>query len=289
MESGKLKNIVIAILLLLNLFLAVLVGGRRLETAQSAESARQNAIEVLRGNGVSVEDGVVPRAMDLQFGQVKRELAQEQALAAAVLMGEVDVENRGGEVYRYTNANGRIQLHSTGEFWAEFASGAYLLSDRAPGEHGAAVLARLGFDAVVLDDGVKQGSGQIVFGQTVEGVSVLDCRVTLRYDNGSLVRMSNGRRVTGQPVFSARSGEMTVATVLVRLFNGMKGLGDVYDRVEAITPSYTFNGTPGVSAQLNPVWHVCTDTGEYLLDLGSGEISRWDGSFTAAMDLAGHE
>ena len=289
MEGGKLKNIVIVILLLLNLFLAVLVGGRRLETAQSAESARQNAIEVLRGNGVSIKDAAVPRTVDLRFAQVERELAQEQAFAAAVLMGEVDVENRGGEVYRYTNANGRVQFHSAGEFWAEFAPGAYLLSDRTSGEHGAAVLARLGIDAVVLDDGVKQGNGSIVFCQTVEGVSVLDCRVTLHYDNGSLVQMSNGRRVAGELVFSAHSGEMTVATVLVRLFNGMKELGDVYDRVEAITPSYTLGGTPGAPAQLNPVWHVRTDTGEYLLDLGSGKISRWDGTLTTAMDLAGHE
>ena len=167
MESGKLKNIVIIILLLLNLFLLLLVGGRRLEDVQSVESARQSAIEVLRASGVAVEDEVVPHDMELRGAQAERDLTRERELAAALLTGEVEVENRGGGVYRYANAGGHMQVHSTGEFWAQFEPGVYLLSDRPAREHGAAVLSRLGMDCVVLEDRVEQGSGSITFRQTV--------------------------------------------------------------------------------------------------------------------------
>ena len=283
MEGGKLKNMVIIILLLLNLFLLLLVGGRWLEDAQSAESARQSAIEVLRAGGVEVEDEAVPHAVELRAAQVGRDLAREHTLAAALLAGAVEVEHRGGEVYRYANANGYVQFHSTGEFWAQFESGVYFLSDRPAREHGPAVLSRLGMDCVVMEDRVEQGSGPITFRQTVGGVPVLNCQATLHYSDGQLTQISGGRWVVGKPSFSEQTGEVTVATALVRLLNGMKGLGDVYNRVDAITPAYTLEVTLSGPAQLNPAWHVRTDTGEYRLDLRSGSISRWDGVAAAAL------
>ena len=283
MEGGKLKNIVITILLLLNLFLLLLVGGRWLEDAQSAESARQSAIEVLHASGVAVEDETVPHAMELRAAQAARDLAREQTLAAALLSGAVEVEKRGGEVYRYSNANGYVQVHGTGEFSVRFEPGVYLLSDRPAREHGAAVLYRLEMDTVVLEDRVEQGRGTITFRQMVGGVPVLNGQATLHYADGQLTQISGGRWVVGEPVFSDQTGEITVATALVRLLNGMKELGDVYNRIDAITPAYTHEVTLSGPAQLNPVWHVRTDTGEYRLDLRSGVISRWDGAVAAIL------
>lgn len=282
-EGGKLKNIIIIILLLLNLFLLSLVGGRWLEDAQSAESARQSAIEVLRASGVAVEDETVPHAMELRAAQAERDLVREQGLAAALLTGAVEVENRGGEVYRYTNANGRMQVHSTGEFWAQFEPGVYLLSDRPAREHSAAVLSRLEMDVVVLEDRVEQGNGTITLRQTAGGVPVLNSQVTLHYADGQLAQISGGRWVVGKPVFSEQTRKVTVATALVRLLNGMKELGDVYNRIDAITPAYILEVTLFGSAQLNPVWHVRTDTGEYRLDLHSGTMGRWDGVAAAVL------
>ena len=284
MEGAKLKNIIIIILLLLNLFLLLLVGSRRLEDVQSVESARQSAIEVLRAGGVSVADEVVPHSMTLRPAQAERDLAREQALAAVLLGGAVKVEARGGEVYRYSNANGQVQFHSTGEFWAQFQSQLYPLSGRTAREHGAWVLSRLEVNSAVLEDGVEQGNGQITFRQTVDGAPVLDCHATLHYTDGQLTRISNARWVVGRPSFSDGTANVTVATALVRLLNAMKELGDVYNRVDAITPSYTLAVTMSGPARLSPVWHVRTDTGEYQLDPVTGALSRWDGA--AAMVLA---
>lgn len=285
MEGGKLKNIIIIILLLLNLFLLLLVGGRRLEDDHSVESARHSAIEVLRSSGVTVENEVVPRSMDLRAGQARRDLSREFALAAALLNGPVEVDARGGETYRYVNANGQVQFHSTGEFWARFEPGTQPLSGRTVREHGAAVLSRLGMASQVLDDGVEQGGGQITFRQTVDGVPVLNCQATLCYEDGELVRIANGRWVVGKPAFSQTGGGVTVATALVRLFNGMKELGDIYTRIESITPAYTVNVSLSGPAQLTPVWYVRTDTGAYQLDIQTGKTDRLSALRTAAAQM----
>lgn len=285
MEGGKLKNIIIIILLLLNLFLLLLVGGRRLEDDHSAESARHSALEVLRSSGVTVEDEVVPRSMELRVGQAERDLSRERTLAAALLNGPVEVDARGGETYRYDNANGQVQFHSTGEFWARFEPGTQPLSGRTPREHGAAVLSRLEVAGQVLDDRVEQGSGQITFRQTVDGVPVLNCQATLHYEDGQLVRIANGRWIVGKPVVSRTGGEVTVATALVRLLNGMKELGDIYTRIESITPAYTVSVSLSGPAQLTPVWHVRTDTGAYQLDVQTGKIDRLSALRTAVVQM----
>ena len=225
---------------------------------------------------MSVADEVVPHSMTLRPAQAARDLDREQALAAVLLGGTVKVEARGGEVYRYSNANGQVQFHSTGDFWAQFEPQFYPLSGRTAQEHGAWVLSRLEMSGTVLEDRVEQGSGQITFRQTVDGTPVLDCQATLEYTDGQLTGISNGRWVMGRPVFSDETANVTVATALVRLLNAMKELGDVYNRVDAITPSYTLAVTMSGPARLNPVWHIRTDTGEYRLDPVTGVLSRWE-------------
>jgi len=60
----------------------------------------------------------------------------------------------------------------------------------------------------------------------------------------------------------------------MRLYNGMKGLGDIYNRVESIAPAYTMSVSLSGPARLDPVWYVKTDTGSYQLDTRTGQVSR---------------
>ena len=116
MEVSKLKNIVILVLVLLNLFLLVLSGGRRMQDVRSREQARASAIEVIQNSGVALQEQVVPAEMELLPMTAKRDLKEEELRAISLLGGEVTVEARGGEVYRYTNASGWLQVHSAGQY-----------------------------------------------------------------------------------------------------------------------------------------------------------------------------
>lgn len=271
MEGTKIKNIVIIILLLLNGFLLVLVGGRWAQDTQSQDAARSSAIQVIRESGIELEETAVPREMTLGVLQARRDLSQEHALAASLLGESVSVEARGGEVYRYHSPLGWVQFHSTGEFLAEFESGAFVPGAATQQEHAMSVLARLGFEAQLLED---DGAGAVSFCQLVDGAPLLGCQATLNYREGSLVSITGGRRLPGQPHPTGEESALSVATALMRLYNGLKGLGDIYNRVESITPAYTMSVGLSGPAQLDPVWYVKTDTGSYQLDTHTGQISR---------------
>lgn len=279
MEGTKIKNIVIIILLLLNGFLLVLVGGRWAQDTQSHDAARDSAIQVIRDSGITVEDTAVPREISLSGLQATRDLSRENALAAKLLGSGMTVEARGGDVYRYESERGWLQFHSTGEFLAEFTPGVFVPGEEGTARHGARLLAALDFEALVLEEMPRS----VTFRQTVNGAPVLGCQATLNYQDGSLVSITDGLRVPGQPHPGGEESSVSVATALMRLYNGLNDLGDIYNRIDGIEPAYTLSVNLSGPAQLTPVWHVKTDTGAYQLDTRTGQVSRVSGYGGAAV------
>ena len=99
MEWGKLKNLIILILLLVNGFLLVLVGTRREEALRYERRALKQTVQVLRRGGVEVDLDAVADGAGLTPMAVERDLAREAALAQVLLNQAVQGNNRGGGLY----------------------------------------------------------------------------------------------------------------------------------------------------------------------------------------------
>lgn len=275
MEWSKLKNIIIIILLLLNGFLLLLVWGWDAQDARSREAARLEAIAFVQSEGVELSESAVPRAMDLLPMEVSRDLEAEEGLAGR-LLGEVTAEARGGQVYRYFNQSGSVQFHSGGEFSARFAPGAFPVGELDAAEYAASVLAQLNIRGRAVESTFSGGEGSITFLQELDGVPLLDCRIVLRFENGCLTAIAEGKRLPGTPCADGRSA-VAVSTALMRLYNGLRELGDVYSRIDGITQAYTLSVSLSGPARLTPVWYVRTDTGAYQLDVVTGALTRASG------------
>ncbi|MBQ3134311.1 MAG: hypothetical protein IJB75_00670 [Oscillospiraceae bacterium] len=273
MEVSKLKNIVIIVLALLNLCLLALSGGRRMQDVRSREQARASAIEVIRAGGVSIDEVAVPKEMNLLPMVAQRDLKEEALQAGNLLGGEVTVEARGGEVYRYTNAAGWLQVHGTGQYSAQMTGGEALTEQERPEDHAAKLLERLGIQSRAVTNNVAKGQGEVVLDQMLNGAALLDCRVTVRYQDGFAVQISGNRRLPGRTE-QVEYAPIAVSTALMRLYNGLNDMGDVYSAIRSITPAYLLSAEGGGSVRLTPVWQVETDTGVYRLDTITGGLSR---------------
>lgn len=273
MEGSKLKNIVIVILVLLNLFLLLLSGGRRMQDSRSREEARLAAIEVILADGVELQPENVPQEMLLRSLSARRDMKTEKLQARALLGGEVQVEAKGGDVYRYENTCGWLQVHSTGQYSAQLTPGMTPLGQERPEDHAVALLSRLDVQSQVVSNSVSDGQGEVVLSQSLDGVKLLDCQTTIRYENGAAVAISGGRKLPGRAEREAGT-PISVATALMRLYNGLNDMGDVYNAIRSIEPAYLL-GTEGAGVvRLTPVWQVETDTGTYRLDTLTGMLSR---------------
>ncbi len=273
MEVSKLKNIVIVILVLLNLCLLALSGGRRMQDARSYEQARDAAMEVIRTGGINLDERIVPMEMNLTPLVAERDLKAELIQARDLLGGEVEMQAKGGEVYRYTNESGWLQVHGTGQYTAQLSPGVAPLGQAQPESHAVALLETLGMQSCVSSNHVVDGRGTVVLNQTLNGTKILDCQVSIQYQDGCAVQISGNRRLLGQAV-RAQGTPITVATALMRLYNGLNDLGDVYSSIQSITPAYFVSAGSGGTMRLIPVWQVETDTGHYRLDTLTGELSR---------------
>lgn len=146
-------------------------------------------------------------------------------------------------------------------------------------DHSQQILSLLEFEGeVVASTGTagEEAVTTVVVQQSWKGAPLFRQELTLSYKNGCLVQVE-GRRLNGEPELDASREPISIPTALFQFYHGVTALGDVCSRIDGITEGYLNplpNGT-GPSA-LVPVWSVATDTGAYLLDTLSGELSRAD-------------
>lgn len=279
MEWSKIKTIILIILAGTNLLLLSFVLRQDMQARSAQRQARQEAVSFLENNGVSVEETIIPQEMSLQAQLVERDRESEPELAKALLGSQVEERSLGGEVYRYHNQQGYIQFHADGAFQGEFVDGAFPLGSESPQDYAVEIMKRLNFQGEILKvSGGEESDAEttVVLRQIWDGIPLFDRQVTLLYRGGNLVAMTGGRRLTGTPQVDENRQSMEVPTALIRFYHGLTAMGDVCSRIDSITQGYVgSNYSPGPSS-LVPVWQVVTDTGTYLLDTITGEVSRME-------------
>lgn len=269
MEWPKLKNIILIILALTNLCLLFFVARGELQDRYLQHRARSDAIQFLADRGVTLTEDQVPDRTGLMAQIVERDLEREAAVAAQLLDGSVQAEDRGAGVYRYFNDKGSIQFHNDGTFSGEFAGGAFPVGEDRE-KDCLAILAKLDFRGELV---AAQGDS-ITFRQLWEGVPLFNQQVTLEVRDGCLTAMTAGRRLVGQPIEDPTRETITAATALVELLNGINTLGGVFSQVDTIIPGYVSSTPLSGPTILTPVWHIVTDTGAYEMDMVTGTLSR---------------
>lgn len=271
MPWSKLKNIILLILLLTNLCLLGLVAGQSLQNSRQRSQTRESAVQFLTERGVQVDEGIIPDSIELLPQTAERDLAQEKKAAESLLKGEVKEEAKGGEIYRYVNAQGMVQFHSDGTFSAQLEPGVYPVGEDQVGGCAAALEA-VGFQGTFL----KETEEGLLFRQTWEGAELFSQQVTVSCTDGSVTAMTGGHRLVGQPQVDATKQTITIPTALVSFLNGVSTLGDVCGRIDAIQEGYVCSVSLSGSMTMTPAWQVTTDTGKYQLDTVTGEVKRVD-------------
>lgn len=271
MPWTKLKSIILLILVVTNLCLLTMVLGQNIQNSQMQRQIWEDTLDFLQDRGVAVQEDSLPRSVSISPRLAERDLEWERVAAEALLQGEASVEFRGGEVYRYYNEQGTIQFHSDGTFSAQLEPGVCPVGED-PAMDCAKVLEHMGFEGTMM----QKGSDQFVFRQDWKEIPLFDMKVTVVCQGGSLVAMTGGRRLVGQPRQDTTRQTISVTTALVSFVNGVSDLGDVCNQISSIEQGYGCMASMSSTMILTPVWQVTTDTATYRMDMVSGVVSRAD-------------
>lgn len=272
MEWSKLKNIIILILVLANLFLLLMVGTQQRSSVQYQEQAVSDALAVLDRGGIHLNRDIIPEGIALTPLTVVRDRTNEAELAAE-LLGNCSVSDLGGGRFLYKSDLGQAEFRSNGNFSFVFTVGAHTAST-ADGQqaHALATMTRIGFSGTPVSLEEPGQLTRITLRQTYQELPVFSCHVTLEYEGYDL-RSITGQRLMGVPAADSDDDtSITVPTALLRILNGVTGLGDICSEITDITPGYLLSSTDTV--RLVPVWYVTTDTGAYTLNTLTGALDR---------------
>lgn len=271
MQSSKLKNIVLIILLITNLFLLFLLASQRLESRQLQRRTLSDVVALLSDQGISVDPSLLPDSPFPTPLQVSQDSQWEREVFSALLGEDTQVTQRG-LVSFYRGSKGSAEVRGDGAFSVSFADGAYPTAGD-PTALGGQVLELLGIQGILT----AQGPDSLTYLECCsvgEALPIFSCQTTLTFSDQALTALA-GTRLVGSPVsLSTPQDTLSLATLLVRFRTGLLDSGNACTAITAATQGYTLSTDSSGTLRLTPALRVDTDTGAYLLNALTGELTR---------------
>lgn len=274
MESAKLKNIVLLILLITNALLLGLMIFQRVEARQYRQQALADAVELLEQRGISVDPGDIPEGDFPQPMTLVRDADGELAQFTA-LLGQGTTLTQRGLVSLYTGPLGSAEVRVDGGFSVTFAQGAYPVDqDQDLSAHAQDLVRRLGFSAALTGQETTAEGEALTLVQSCGDFPVFSCTLRLWYEAGQL-RSIHGSRLVGQPTADLSRGQcLSAATLLVRFRAGVIDSGDACSAVRSAAQGYVLSADASGVLRLTPVLRLETDTNPYIVDALTGALTR---------------
>lgn len=274
MESSKLKNLVILILLITNILLGLLMVIQGVTTRQRQAQLLQDAVTLLADRGIAVNASGIPQRDFPPVMTLEQDSDQERQLFSALLGEDLTATQRGLVSY-YESGLGRAEVREDGSFAIQFSTSddgiaAYPTGDTDKRTYSFDLLRRTGLDVMVTaeDDRTVEAV------QLWNGTPVFSCPITLTYGGGCLTELS-GVRLTGVPAAASTQTEtLSTATLLLRFRSAIADSGDACSAILQVTQGYVLSTGPTGASRLTPVLRLETDTNPYLVDALTGAVTR---------------
>ena len=255
MEWGKVKTVLIVVLLMVNLILGGNIFLQLHQRQQAEEDALLAALAMAENRGVTI---LSPEALQLPVSlpvySSIRMPSVEKAFATA-LLGAAEAQEAGGGVTFYTSDSGSVSFRRGGALeiilqgdWREDTDG---------------LLARLEEAGLDLSDASRSTQdGVLILRQTVERYATDNVLQCITAEEQTVI---TGRWLLERSSWQESGTSCSRAeAVLVIAGIGQETGGCV---VEKITPCYVAQNISSDETRLIPVWKVETDEGTFLLDM----------------------
>ena len=264
METYRLKNIAIVILLLLNAFLLLLLGYQYAQARRAETDTAGQLRSLYAANQLELAEQIALEEQSLAPLTLSRRAETERAIAAWLLGGDVEAASQGGGIYSYEGERGSIQFRAGGSF---DGSRLTLPVDDIT-EFCQQFCRQFGYEDLQLQ--IQHGTGSASAAQQLTGVPIAGCTLSLRFEHGTLTAVS-GSHVNLEDAVPEPAERMTCVTALVRFLDYRNASGAVCSEVRDIHCVYQLLGA--ASPRLVPVWQIDTDTNTYYVDCLTGEIT----------------
>lgn len=264
MQWDKVKNILIAILLTINLFLLGNLAVRGWQSHRRTSELEANLRTLVSARGMQLDTAFsFPEDITLPELSLDRSRADEEKVAAAMLGEHAERTEQEDGTVCFESDRGTLEWQADGNVQAD-----YTLTESAPTsasealEQARRLCSRWGFQAEQADwtaeDTVVTLTG------SVAGLPVHNRRLTLDFSAGDGSVSLVGLWSFGTPYTTANGISITcsAADALLQFAAESGETGTI----ESMTAGYRMQTDSSRRIRLTPTWKIDTETGVYLVD-----------------------
>lgn len=266
-ERARLKNIIILILALVNAILLIALASTRIQENTAKRRLTTQIVTMFKKNGISLNADDIPESFPPAGGTLRRNTAEERAMAISLLGKLPKTDNAGGGIYTYSTSKGTATFRSGGSFDITGKLGSAHLEKLCRDFCGA-----YGYENLKLS--LKDGNGQGMATQYYGGHKIVNCTVYFFIKGGALVSVSGTHAPNPGTRFSSSVSSMTAATALTRFLEAHRQNGTVVSRVRRVFPCYRLKSSVSAPLTLTAVWRIVTDTGSYDINCATGAVAK---------------
>lgn len=270
MDSVKVKNFIILVLVIVDLALLVLVVRDAARGSEQRKEAVEGAREVLLSHGISVSEDADLGEREGSSYSVSRSDEAER-LAAEAIFGEVEVIDRGGGIVMYSAVSGEVTFRGAGGLEMQYYGISAPETDE-PEKLALEMSRTLGAEAYSEDiSSVTEGETTTVsVGCSWMDSRIVNCELNYTFKGGKLLYVS-GSRPLGESSSERLEEIIDVPTVLMRFIELTQQQGHVCSMLEELELCYLYSGTASGGGSLSPVWQLRTDTGYFYINAITGK------------------
>ncbi len=271
MDTSKIKNIIILILLSVNIFLCAALLSDRSQARSVRATAWEAAVAAMEKVGISVSEDVSGEIETPAVYSVRREMDSERVWLER-LLGEVSCDDLGGNIWFYSSDKGQASVRGTGECDILFNTDAFD-TGRDAEKTAVRLMEKLGLepDGDSARASVGSSGGTVELDCTWQGCRVYNAQMSFTFNEDYLIMIS-GTRIFDLSVQESREGVMDELSVMMRFVEVVGEQGFVRSSVNGLEAGYVFSVAVSGEGTLNPVWHFATDTGDVYINAVTGRV-----------------
>ena len=269
MQSARLKNIIIIILALVNLFLIGSLAARQRAQQDAQKRLQEQLVALFAADAVTLPVDAISFQQPPVGGTLVRDVELDRAMASYLLGENLTYSDQGGGIYAYESDRGAAIFRSNGSFDAT------VLGFAQPND--AAILADNLCKTYGYRNHVSDNLSQTEFTGTAvrsfNGYPVNGCTLSFHYLDGVL--SVSGTVLPDSLAISGSAVEPLSATsALTAFLTARRESGAVVSAVEHMYPCYELQSTAASAMTLTPSWCIGTDSGSYYVNCYSGIVTR---------------
>jgi hypothetical protein len=267
------KTVVIAALVLVNVFFLAVIIIDTVADARSEREAIENVCTVLRSGGIMISPESIRTGSTLRTMRTAREYGAEAAIARAVL-GPTEM-TVAGVIYHYESAERGIAVFFSGGDFEIHVNEGVITNTGGTLRTVRRLLRDMGLETSELRSTESPGGETVTAVSAFRGASIINCTIEF-YFTGASLETVRGRYVAGAEPAEDSFGISQVGTALIGFLAAVRN-----DAREDIVCTHILSVEAGFQHHvvgsfgegvIAPVWLITTDAGLFIVDGATGEI-----------------